>query len=69
MNVEVVTIGTELLLGFTIDTNGAEIAKQLADVGIRVVHRATVPDQPDAIRDAVAGALMRTGTAILTGGL
>ena len=30
MNLELVTIGTELLLGFTVDTNGAEIARALA---------------------------------------
>lgn len=69
MNAEVVTVGTELLLGFTIDTNGAEIAQQLAAIGIRVTHRATVPDQGEPIRDAVAAALGRTGTVIVTGGL
>jgi len=33
MNLEIVTIGTELLLGFTVDTNGAEIGRQLATCG------------------------------------
>ncbi len=69
MNVELVTIGTEILLGFTVDTNGAEIARQLAAVGIRVVHRASVADERDAIRAGVADALSRTGTVIVTGGL
>ena len=69
MNVELVTIGTEILLGFTVDTNGAEIARQLGEVGIRVVHRATVPDERDAIRTAVGGALARSGTVLVTGGL
>ena len=46
MNIELVTIGTELLLGFTLDTNGAEIARALSAVGVRIVRRtawATAP--------------------------
>ncbi len=69
MNIELVTIGTELLLGFTVDTNGAEIARRLADHGVRVVRRISVADQPDAIRAAVAEALQRTGAVLTTGGL
>jgi len=69
MNLEIVTIGTELLLGFTVDTNGAEIGRQLAAVGIRVVRRTSVADRPDEIRDAVSAALARTGAVITTGGL
>ena len=57
MNVELVTIGTELLLGFTVDTNGAEIARALAAVGVRVCRRTAVPDAPEAIRAAVDEAL------------
>ena len=69
MNLELLTIGTELLLGFTLDTNGAEIARALSAVGVRVVRRASVGDEPDAIRDAVADALRRTGAVLTTGGL
>lgn len=69
MDIEVVTIGTELLLGLTIDTNGAEIARTLAEHGIRVSRRASVGDQPGDIRDAVSEALRRTGAVLTTGGL
>lgn len=69
MNLELVTIGTELLLGFTLDTNGAEIARALSAVGVRVVRRTSVGDDPDAIRDGVRGALARTGAVLTTGGL
>ena len=69
MNLEIVTIGTELLLGFTVDTNGAEIGRQLAAVGIRVVRRTSVADRPDEIGEAVSAALARTGAVITTGGL
>ena len=47
MEVELVTIGNELLLGFTLDSNGAEIAHQLSDIGVSVTRRTTVPDDPD----------------------
>lgn len=69
MRLELVTIGTELLLGFTVDTNAAWIGRALAEHGIRVVRRATVPDDPAAIRDAVREGLERTGFVLTTGGL
>ena len=69
MNLEIITVGTELLLGFTLDTNGAELGRALSAAGIRVVRRTSVADQPDEIRDAVAAALSRTGIVIATGGL
>jgi nicotinamide-nucleotide amidase len=69
MDIELVTIGTELLLGFTLDTNGAEIARALGAIGVSVVRRTSVGDQPDAIRGAVRDALARTGAVLTTGGL
>lgn len=67
--VELVTIGTELLLGATVDTNGAWLARRLAAAGIRVARRTSVGDDADAIRDVVMAALERTGRVICTGGL
>jgi nicotinamide-nucleotide amidase len=69
MNIELVTIGTELLLGMTVDTNGAEISRALAAQGIRVTRRTSVADQEDQIRDVVGDALERTGAVLTTGGL
>ncbi len=69
MNIELVTIGTELLLGMTIDTNGAEIARALAAHGVRVTRRTAVADRAEQIRDAVSEALNRTGAVLTTGGL
>ena len=69
MKLEVLTIGTELLLGYTVDTNAAELGRALAAAGAEVARRATVPDRPDAIRTAVVDALDRTGFVIATGGL
>ena len=69
MRIEVVTIGDELLLGFTIDTNAAHLARELAAFGIQVVRRTTVGDAADGIAAAVRDALDRTGAVITTGGL
>jgi nicotinamide-nucleotide amidase len=69
VEIELVTIGTELLLGLTVDTNGAEIARALAAQGVRVTRRVSVPDRPAEIRGAVSEALQRTGAVLTTGGL
>ena len=69
MQIEVVTIGDELLLGFTIDTNGAHLARELAQHGITVARRTSVGDEAGEIADAVREALDRTGAVITTGGL
>ena len=69
MRVEVVTIGDELLLGFTVDTNAAYMARELAGIGVEIVRRATCGDEPGAIAEAVGDALKRTGAVITTGGL
>jgi nicotinamide-nucleotide amidase len=69
MDLELVTIGTELLLGQLLDGNGAEIARQLAELGLRVARRTTVADREPDIRAAIAEALRRSGVVITTGGL
>lgn len=69
MKVEVVTIGTELLLGQILDTNAAELGRALAAAGVEIVRHSSVADRPEAIRAAVADALARTGFVITTGGL
>jgi nicotinamide-nucleotide amidase len=68
-SVEIVTIGDELLLGFTIDTNAAHLARELAPLGVEIVRRTTVGDTAAGIADAVNLALARTGAVITTGGL
>ena len=69
MKLEVLTIGTELLLGYTVDTNAAELGRALAAAGAEITRRTTVPDRPEAIRAGVVEALDRTGFVIATGGL
>jgi len=69
VKLEVLTIGTELLLGYTVDTNAAELGRALAAAGAEITRRTTVADRPEAIRAGVAEALDRTGFVITTGGL
>jgi nicotinamide-nucleotide amidase len=69
LQVELITIGDELLLGFTIDTNAAHISRTLATAGVEIVRRTTVGDEADRIASAVSEALGRTGAVITTGGL
>ena len=69
LQVELITIGDELLLGFTIDTNAAHISRTLAASGVEVVRRTTVGDEAEKIAHAVREALDRTGAVITTGGL
>jgi nicotinamide-nucleotide amidase len=68
-DIEVVTIGTELLLGETIDSNAAFIGQMLAANGIRVARRATVSDELGQIQAVIGEALKRTGRVLVTGGL
>jgi len=67
--VELITIGDELLLGLTIDTNAAWLARELGTIGVRVAWRTTVGDTAEDIAAAVRVALDRSGAAITTGGL
>jgi nicotinamide-nucleotide amidase len=69
VKLEVVTIGTELVLGLTPDTNAAELGRAFAAAGVEVVRHVSVADRPAEIRAAVADALERTGCVVATGGL
>lgn len=69
MRLEVVTIGTELVLGLTLDTNATDLGRALSAAGAEIARHVSVPDRPADIRAAVADALERTGFVIVTGGL
>ncbi|HET7551830.1 MAG TPA: competence/damage-inducible protein A [Gemmatimonadaceae bacterium] len=69
MRVEILTIGAELLLGYTIDTNAAFMARALSEIGVAVVRHDTVGDDPELIARAIRDGLERTGAVITSGGL
>ena len=66
---EIITIGTELLLGHLVDTNTSTIARALASVGVDVHRETSVGDNTARIADAVRDALGRAAVAICAGGL
>ena len=68
-SVEIVTIGTEILLGHLLDTNGAHIARVLADHGVDVFAKHSVGDNADRLAAMLEGVLERADGAVTTGGL
>lgn len=69
MDVEIVAIGNELLLGETVDTNSGHVARRLAEVGARVRRVTVVGDDPQRMRRALEEACARSRWVITTGGL
>jgi nicotinamide-nucleotide amidase len=66
---ELLSIGSELMLGETVDTNAAYLAHELATLGIPLRHARMVPDDRSVIRDAFAEARSRSAVVLATGGL
>ena len=69
MNVEVIAIGDELLLGQTVNTNAAWLGLELSQVGGSVVRSTVLADSPEGIVSALANVLPETELVVLTGGL
>ena len=69
MNAEIISIGTELLLGEIVDTNSAHIARNLRDIGLNLFFTTTVGDNQTRIVEALNTALERADIVITTGGL
>jgi len=66
---EILTIGTEILLGEIVDTNTQFIARALRAIGLDLFRTATVGDNAERIAQAVRDALQRAQVVITTGGL
>jgi nicotinamide-nucleotide amidase len=66
---EILSIGTELLLGQIVDTNAQYLASRLADLGIDCLYISTVGDNPGRCRETLERALGRSDLVISTGGL
>jgi nicotinamide-nucleotide amidase len=69
MATEILTVGTELLLGQIVDTNASWIAQRLAEEGIDLYWKTTVGDNAARIEAALRQALSRSDVVITTGGL
>jgi nicotinamide-nucleotide amidase len=69
MKAELISVGTELLLGQIVDTNAAYLASELPALGIECYHISQVGDNLDRLVDALRTALARSDLVTLTGGL
>jgi len=69
MRAEIISVGTEILLGQITDTNAVELGKAFALCGIDHTHRQTVGDNLDRLADALKLALSRADIVVTIGGL
>src|SRR4051794_41711612 len=69
LTAELLSIGTELTVGETRDTNAGELAGRLTAAGVRVGRVTALPDDPVAVTEAFATGLGRAGLVVLTGGV
>ncbi len=69
MTCEIISVGTELLLGQIVDTNAAFLSRELTAVGVQVFRRVTVGDNLQRLTDALTDALSRADVVITIGGL
>jgi len=69
LSAELLSIGSELTVGDTRDTNSAELARSLTEVGVAVGRITALPDRFDVVADAFAAALAQADLVVSTGGL
>ncbi len=69
MNAEIITIGDELLIGQTVDTNSVYLAKKLEEIGIRISRKTAISDNVNDINEMLFSAMKRVQLIIITGGL
>jgi nicotinamide-nucleotide amidase len=69
MTIEVIAIGSELLSGYSINTNAAFIGKALLKIGLEVSRQSVVPDDYVILTDCFRTALKKNAVVIVTGGL
>lgn len=69
MKAEIISIGDELLIGQTVNTNASWLGQECSRLGIRVVQVTTISDEKGIIKEAVDGAFKRSDLVLVTGGL
>lgn len=69
MNAEIISVGTELLLGQVVNTDTAIVARALSALGINLLYSAVVGDNAERLKTAVETAITRSDLLIRTGGL
>ena len=69
MTVELVCVGTEILLGNIVNTNAAYLAEQCAMLGLSCYHQSVVGDNEQRMEETIRRAVSRSDIVILSGGL
>lgn len=69
MTAEIICVGTELLLGDIVNTNAQFLSRELAELGISVLHQHVIGDNPARLRALVAEAMERSDLLLFSGGL
>lgn len=69
MNAEIISIGTELLMGELVDTNSAFLASELAKIGVEVRWVTKVGDDPKLLQEVIERAWKRSDITLTSGGL
>lgn len=69
MKVHLITVGDEILIGQIVDTNSAWMGRQLNGYGIRISGISTVPDEEEAIHQAIGMGMNEADAVLMTGGL
>lgn len=69
MKAEIISVGTELLLGQVINTDASYVARALSELGIDMMFSCTVGDNNGCLKEALTRALERSDLVITTGGL
>lgn len=69
MTFELLSVGTELLLGSIVNTNAQYLSRRLSELGFNVYYTTVVGDNPDRLKSALEIAAGRADAVITTGGL
>lgn len=69
MTIELISVGTEILLGDIVNTNAQYLSKRIADLGINVMFQHTVGDNAERLKAALDEAFSKSDAVITTGGL
>ena len=68
-NTEIISVGTELLLGHITNTDARDVSEELAKIGINVLYHTVVGDNPGRLASCIEIAKQRADIIITTGGL
>ena len=69
MKAEIITVGSELILGSTLNTNSQYLTRRLSEIGIEVLYHTALKDNKKQLKKVIEIGLSRTDLLIFTGGL